>query len=290
VASLLASIWAPAAAEASQLVDRNAKNVRLAVNTKGEALLTYRAGGKLRRVLAWGAVNALPPSQTRPQVALKLDYAGGWGKYKRPYWKTFRNVCRPYDGPPLAWKLLACKAPDGSYWAVQTWQRQLPNFGLEPTPKQAAWELRLSHWTGEIGTLEITLNWAFNGRFDHLFGRLTYQGQPVYGFASTSAGVPLDTYGRNIYLDTFNSAYGQGWKRENSFLTHSGLGTFCYGFFSHGDRPEGKGERYRATVIGPGVTPDPKWESPAPGPYDRERDKIANDQQRALDDRLCRQS
>ena len=57
-----------------------------------------------------------------------------------------RNACRPYDGPELQWLVTACKAPDGSYWAVQAWQRMLPNYGLAPTPKQAVWELRLSHW------------------------------------------------------------------------------------------------------------------------------------------------
>ena len=34
--------------------------------------------------------------------------------------------------------------------------------------------------------------------------------QPVFGFRSTPAGVPLDTFGRNIYVDTFDSAYGAG--------------------------------------------------------------------------------
>jgi hypothetical protein len=41
-----------------------------------------------------------------------------------------------------------------------------------------------------------------------VFGRLTYLGQPVYGMRATTKGAPLDSFGRNIYLDTFNSAYG----------------------------------------------------------------------------------
>ena len=48
----------------------------------------------------------------------------------------------------------------------------------------------------------------------------TYQGQPVYGFENTGSGNPTDSYGRNVYLDTFNSRYGSGWKRENGFLSH----------------------------------------------------------------------
>ena len=264
---------------ASDLIDRNASNVKLDVNTKGEALLTYKVGGKIRRVLAWGAVDALPPTQSREQVRFRLDYSGGSGQYRRTYWEGFRNTCGAYRGPALGWLVKACTAPDGSHWALQSWQRALPNYGLDATPTQAVWELRLSHWRGEPANLEVKLDWAYR-RFDHLYGRLTYRGTAVHGFRSTSTGVPLDTFGRNLYVDTFDSAYGEGWRRENSFLAQRDAGTFCYGFFAHGARPSGKGERYRATVIGPGVTPDPLWESDAQGPYDRALDQTANEDQR----------
>ena len=80
VCAVLAAVIAPIAA-GSQLIDRNASQVSLKVNAKGEALMTYKAGGKLKRVLAWGAVNAIPPNQTKPQVKFQLDYSGGYGKY-----------------------------------------------------------------------------------------------------------------------------------------------------------------------------------------------------------------
>jgi hypothetical protein len=127
-------------AEASQLVDRNVRQVTFAVNTTGEALVTYRAGGRLKHVLAWGAENAIAPTRSRPQVAFKLDYAGGWVKYHSDYWKTFNNGCSVYDGPRLAFEVAACRAPDGSYWALQAWQRMLPNYGVRPTPAQAVWD------------------------------------------------------------------------------------------------------------------------------------------------------
>jgi hypothetical protein len=285
--AVLAAVALAPAGQASELIDRNASRVSLAVSRDGKALVTYRAQGKLHRVLAWGAVNAITPTRDRPQVKFKLDYSGGWGTFRRPIWKTLRNACQAYDGPQLRWVVASCRAPDGSYWALQSWQRMLPNYGLAPTPKQAVWELRLSHWTGEPAVLEIGTNWAYR-RFDHIFGRFTFRGSPVYGFRSTSAGVPLDTFGRNLYVDTFNSAYGRGWKRENSFLMHTGSGAFCYGFFPHGPRPAGAGERYRATIIGPGVTPDVVWESPAPGAYSRELDSVANDAIRALGSDTCR--
>ena len=281
IALVGAALVAAPAAAASELIDRDARDVRLAVNAKGEALVTYKTAKGLRRVLAWGAVDAVAPAQGRQQVAFKLDYQGGWRKYRKQIWKGFPNACRGYDGPALAWLVAACKAPDGSYWALQSWQRALPNYGVQPTPKQAVWELRLSHWRGELPTLSIELDWAYR-RFHHLFGTFTYRGGGVFGFRATPQGNPLDTFGRNIYVDTLDSAYGPGWKRENSFLTHTGSGAFCYGFFPHGQFPVGAGTRYRATVIGPGVTADVMWESAAPGAYDAARDTASNEGQRKL--------
>jgi hypothetical protein len=287
-ALVLAAIAAfPGTASASELIDRNAQNVKLAVNPKGQALLTYRARGRTWRVLAWGAINAIPPTRGRRQVAFRLDYSGGWGTYRRDVWRGFKNRCTAYDGPALKWLVTACKAPDGSYWAVQAWQRMLPNYGLRPSAKQSVWELRLSHWSGELAVLDVRQNWAYR-RFHHLYGRFTYKGQPVHGFKSTRWGNPLDTFGRNLYVDTFNSRYGGGWKRENSFLMHRGSGSFCYGFYPHGRRPSGVGQRYRATIIGPGVTPDIFWESAAPGPYNRDLDLVANNEIRALGSSLCK--
>jgi len=63
------------AAHASQLIDRNATGVKLQVNAR-QALLTYRAAGVAKHVVASGAVNALPPSHGRPQVKFTLDYSG----------------------------------------------------------------------------------------------------------------------------------------------------------------------------------------------------------------------
>jgi hypothetical protein len=287
------ALTVPGGAGASELIDRDATNVKLEVSADGTALLTYRARGRTWHVLAWGAINAVPPTPSRAQVSFELDYAGGWGRYRKQVWKTFEDACRPYEGPKLAWLVTACKAPDGSYWALQSWRRMLPNVGLEPeTALQAAWELRLSHWRGELPRLRIELDWAYR-RYDHLYGSFHYRGQPVYGFRSTAQGAPLDTFGRNVYLDTFNSPYGPGWKRENSFLTHNPHGNFCYGVYpgqNNTSRPAGKGESYRATVSGPGVTPDVVWTGRAPGPYDAELDALANAEQRALAkaSELCR--
>jgi hypothetical protein len=276
-----------ASANASQLIDRNARGVKLAVDSKGEAMITYFANGRLKHVLAWGAINAIAPTQARAQVAFKLDYSGGWGKTHTDLWKTFGTRCGAYDGPELQWKVAACKAPDGSYWALQAWQRALPNYGIAPTAAQSVWELRLSHWAGDLPELTIGTDWAWH-QWDHLYGTFTYAGNPVFGFKSSAAGNPLDSFGRNIYVDTFDSAYGAGWKRENSFLAHSGTGVFCYSFNPHGSHPAGKGTKYRATVEGPGVTPDVMWQGDSPGAYDKALDLQANDAISQLGDKQCR--
>src|SRR5581483_4305722 len=51
--------------------------------------------------------------------------------------------------------------------------------------------------------------------------RLTYDGPPVHGYGTTQRGAPTDGFGRLIYLDTYNSVYGEGWRRENSFVAHN---------------------------------------------------------------------
>ncbi len=258
VVATVALVAVPAARSSEKIAD-NATKISFAVNGKGEALVTYTVGGTQKHLLVWGAVNAKPPTKGGEQVKFKLDYSGGYGKWdNEKYWKTFGSTCQKYTGPALPWLVKVCKAPDGSYWALQQWQRELNNYGATSSGANAAKDLRVSHWTGGLPVLKITTD-RNNQGLDHLFGTFKYSGKGVYGFASNSAGVPQDSFGRNIYLDTFDSAYGSGWKRENSFLTHATNGSFCYLFAKHGEHPTGDGEKYRATVIGPGVTSDAMW-------------------------------
>jgi hypothetical protein len=272
----------PASASASQLIDRGARGVRLAVNTRGEALVTYSAHGYVHHVRAWGAINARYPNPYVPQVQFHMDYSGR-------NWLGFRNACRPYSGPKLAFFVTGCTAPEGSYWAVQSWRRTLPNFDEPPRAGLGEWELHLSHWSSPLAQLDAWTDWVYGGRYHHLFGRLTYAGQPVYGFTATRAGSPTDNYGRNIYVDTFDSRYGKGWRRENAFLTHSPTGVFCYGFYPFTSRGPGNGSKYRLTAVGPGVTPDVSIVVPGLHDYDRNNaaDVAYERQQNALLDSIA---
>ena len=92
LAAVLVALLAPATGRASELIDRDATGIKLAVDRSGHALLTYRKAGQVRRVLAWGAVNAIAPTTARPQLSFKLDYSGGWGAFRRKVWQGFENA------------------------------------------------------------------------------------------------------------------------------------------------------------------------------------------------------
>ena len=261
VVAVCAALAFPLSASASELIDRDARNVGLGVDANGQALVTYAARGTVHHVLAWGAVDARQPSRSVAQVSFRKDYSGR-------AWTSFRDACRAYDGPFIVYKVAACAAPDGSYWALQAWRRTLPNFGRPATGRLGKTELRLSHWSGAIAVLDVWTDWVYGGRYHHLFGRLTYDGKPVHGFGANRLGTPTDSYGRNVYVDTFNSRYGKGWRRENGFLAHNPTGIFCYGFYPFTKRGPGNGEKYRLSAIGPGVTPDVSAVVPGLHDYD----------------------
>src|SRR5919201_769213 len=96
-------------------------------------------------------------------------------------------------------------------------------------PEQTAVELHLSHWSGDLPKLEVWPHWTYGGSLQGFFGRLTYQGQPVYGTRSPSPTVS-DPFAVNVFIDTFNSIYGPGWKHDTAINTHTRNGGFCYTF------------------------------------------------------------
>jgi hypothetical protein len=280
-------LW-PAAAGASQpLGDLNVTGVTLAVDGRGQALVSYvREDGKARHVLVWGAIDALPPSQAVPQVHFRFDYSGGLARYGRQIAGVFRNRCAPYDGPPLVFLVAACKAPDGSYWAIQAWYRLLPMRGFAPwLPDQGKLEFHVSHWTGPLARFDVSQNWTYGGRWQGLFGRLTYRGRPVYGFKTPSSTHAGDRYARYVYIDAHDSIYGAGWRHDAGKVLHLRDGAFCYSFVPQvpppgypGRAPRGPaiGDLHRVTVMGPGVTPDVGWVGPSLGPYDPVQDEAYN--------------
>src|SRR5438309_1251484 len=85
----------------------------------------------------------------------------------------------------------------------------------------------VSFTDADVAKIEVFQGWVYAGRYNGIFGRVTYMGQPVHGFGSSNFGVPTDAFGRNLFLDTLNAkGYGSGWRRENSFLAHNPSGAF----------------------------------------------------------------
>jgi len=274
------------ASASEQFGDLDVSFLSLQVNAGGEALVSYRTtAGTVRHVYVWGAINANAPDPGVPQVRFHYDYSGGLARSGRQTWRAFADRCRAYDGPRLVWLVAACKAPDGSYWALQRWQRLLPMRGIDPfKPGQSAYELHVSHWSGPLPVLDVSPNWTYGGTWQGLFGRLTYLGRPAYGFRTPSAR-QRDSYARFFYIDTFDSAFGQGWKHDAGKVAHSRNGAFCYSFVpqwtppgypAHVLRPPGNGKRHRVTVMGPGVTPVVQWEGAGLGRYNAQRDADFN--------------
>ena len=230
-ATLAVFAWWAAPAGASHLITRNATDVRLQASRDGKALVSYRAGGSSRNVLAWGAINAHASKSGKPQVEFVIDYSGPSSDRERvcpcaPAGRLARDsVSRPGRLVLGAAELAA----DGA---------KLRNVRRPGT--------------GDLGVAPIALVGAVAAPRHPL--RLDLQPLPPALRASDvsraprlrlqrdAGGVPLDDYGRNVYVDTLDSAYGKGWRRENSFLTHEPTGGFCYGFYPHGSRPPGRGK------------------------------------------------
>ena len=277
--SLCLVLVLPAAAGAAEIVDRNVGGPTLQVNRSNVALVTYAVGKTPRHVLYWGAVNW--------GEKFSRDYSGGW-KSKMADYKHFSNQCKSYTGPQLPFMIAACDAPDGSHWALQQWQRLWKNYGGD-TAKN---ELYVSHWKGDAAELSIQTDYSYHGKHQHLWGKFEFHGRPVFGTKWTLQGVPLDKAGRNIYVDYLT---GPTWRRVNSFLTHPPTAGFCYTFANHpASTPawngQGTGDAYRATAIGPGVTPVVQVHFAPPGPYETASDDAANAAQRELlgGDSRCR--
>ena len=292
ILGLLVALTLPAGAHASELIARDAKDITLRVNARGQALVGYRAKGRTWSVLAWGAMNARHPTEGRPQVQFTLDYSGGWRSQGRVLARRFVNACGRYAGPALTWLVTGCTMPDGSHWALQAWQRGLPESRSRPVEAPAerlgAPPQPLARRAAQARALdELGLQQAVPPRLrpPHV-PRTARLRDALHDEGGAARRVRPECVPRHAQLGV-----RAGLAAENSFLSHKATGAFCYGFYPHdpypgypatGKRPEGKGERYRATVVGPGVLPDVTWEGAAPAAYDAVLDRQLTDLQRAL--------
>ena len=246
----------------------------LAVNAKGEAVVTYmRSGGKVRHVLAWGAINAnapVDPAVEAGPVQVGLRRRLGQVPQRVVLEARSRTPARPYDGPELPYLVAACKAPDGTYWALQSWQRGLPLLGFDPwKPAQTAFELHLSHWSGDLPKLEVVrpldVRRLLAGPLRP--AQLSRPARPrlrLDGRRQPARPLRPQRLHRHVQLRLRRRLAARV-----GILAHTPTGTFCHSFVpqkpfpgypSQDMRPPAPGEKYRVTVMGPGVTPVVAWE------------------------------
>ena len=267
----LASSLLRPAARASDRIGLNASNVRLAVSPDGKrALVTYRAQGRTRHVLVWGAANALAaePGGAAGSFHDRLDRRLG---DVRPHDLADASAMRaaPTTGPPLADVVAACKGSDGSYWAVQRWQPKLaaPRLSAVQGGADRLGARRLALDGPDRRARASTPTGRSTAKRTTCSGGSRYGGVPVYGFHTVKGtGAPQDRYGRSLYIDTLDSAYGRGWKRETSIVFRNPTGVFCYSFWPTNDvvaagpaaAPRGRRQRVPLNVHRPGRDAEPR--------------------------------
>jgi hypothetical protein len=142
------------------------------------------------------------------------------------------DVSHTTAGAALTWAVVVRQAPDGSFYALQSWQR------LDGGPV----ELRFSRWRGDPTKLTlraVCCRW----RGENVEGTASFHGRPIFGFKATPRGAPLDPYGRNVYLDTYR---GGRWQRMMGILAKRPTGSFSLWI-----RPVWAGTAYRGTISGP---------------------------------------
>jgi hypothetical protein len=211
-AGAMASAGAGPAAHASVEVAAGALGATLAVDAAGDAVVSWTDGGDGRHTLLVARDGS-------------LRYGGVMAG---------ADVSRSTGAVRLPWQVAVRETPDGSFYALQAWQR------LDDGPM----ELRFSRWRGEPTTLSLHVVCCKWGSVN-LEGSASFHGRPIYGYRSTPQGSPLDPYGRNVYLDTLQSGR---WQRMMGILTHRPTG-----FFTLWIRSNWVGSAYRGTIPGPNL-------------------------------------
>ena len=194
--------------------------------------------------------------------AVPLGLRRRLGKYRNgKYWRSFKNRCRPYGR-----RLYRCSSPharprrdvlDGAGVATAPAAPRLRSVA----PHHANWEFHVAHFAGELpGSNSIPT--GRDGRWQGVFGRYSYLGQPVFGTARPQREC-RKTSTAAISTSTRSTPYGAGQaqsgiltKRHRDVLPQLRSPAAVRRLSQPVElRPAAPGERHRVTVGGPGVTP-----------------------------------
>jgi hypothetical protein len=202
--ALAAASWLAATAHASILVATGATSPALRVDARGYAEVSWTAGGARRYLLV--------------QPSGQIQYNGRL---------IDKDVSTAASGVALPSVLLLRKTPDGTYWALQSWQ--------EPGSPR---ELHLSRWKGD--PTQLTLATEPGAK---LSGTAGFQGAPVHGLSSTPGGKRPKIY---VFLDCFGCPVAKaGWGRM------LGVAPAANGSFRAFVQAKRIGTKYRASLMGP---------------------------------------
>lgn len=156
--ALVALAWA-GDASASITLGRDAQRPALRVDAKGNAEVSWTAGGERRFVF-------VPPT----------------GKVYPGRRLAAPDVSRSSTAVALPFKRVLRRTPDGRLWALQTWRPQAGG----PV------ELRFSRWRGAPPVVTLTTEQRFDG--ERVTGRATFAGKPVPVFSPTPEGKRIRCY------------------------------------------------------------------------------------------------
>ena len=170
---------APTSSPASPLLDRWTSDESLRALPGGVLVVSWRVGGLRRSAVVTGG---------------HVSYA---------HVPKGRSVGREV-APDVPLAITEQVLPDGTHAALQRVRRvgQYGRFGAS--------ELRVSRWSGGPTRLRLTGEWGYAGRFPRVCGTATFHGRPFYGGPHTRSGSPLDSFGRNVYIDVLRD--GSWWR------------------------------------------------------------------------------
>ena len=222
---VVASLAAVPTASGSTLVDRGAS----AVSAQGQRARRRAAHVPPGRRDAARA--GLRRDQHEPRCTHRLDYSGGWGA-KVADWRTFRNACGPYTGPPLQYAdgrlhdagRLALGGPGvDAHQAELRRQARRPRAPRRPLVRAA----RRARDPRRLVEVPRRARQPLPPPVRPLHvpgpGRLRQALDAAPACRSTTSAATSTSR-------ACDSDYGAGWRRVNAFVSRSPRGQFCFEF------------------------------------------------------------
>ena len=235
--------------------------------------MTYtRPDGQVRRVLAWGALDAVVPDPSVPQQRFELDYDGRLGQVPQGSATGARSrTCAGRTPGPrsrtASRRAPRLTAPTGRSRAGSGSSRCAASPASGPCTWRGSCTSRTGRRRSPCSRSRRTGRTAAPSRACS-DGCCTGEGPCTARRHRRGTPGPRTRATSTSTRSTPSTA--PGWKRDGAKVTHVGSGGFCYSFAPLAAPPagypavptvSGKGERHRVTVMGPGVTPDVQWEA-----------------------------